>query len=466
MREGSRSAACGDRRRSRARSSHASAATRRASRSRSATSCRRLLLDAGTGLQTLDAAVRRRAVRRHDPADAPALGSHAGPAVLPARRSRRRAGRLAQPAQGDPFAVLRARDVAAALPDRARRACSGDVEAHRRSKPGKHEFGPFAVVAGDVEHKGGRTFGYRVTCDGVVARVRPRRARRQRRRDPRARARTSTCSSAARRSSRPSRSAPTCTATAPSSTRSRSRSAPNVGRLILTHHAPDANRRRRRGDRGERRRHRRAPKAIDLDRSVRPSSTILLVPTNALRTSGQRASCRAGRGWRALRGACGRSRARPRSGGTTSAPADRRDLGVGRRSSRSRCGAPSSAPRARRRRRPRRARRACVRPCARSARPERITNIVSPVSPSVDERRAPARTVFVFASLATSFSSRFEHSEKSDASASALATPALDRGRCGRASRTIALVLVRAPCGSELTRRGLYTATPAGTRRR
>ncbi len=54
-----------------------------------------------------------------DPAHAPALGPRAGAAVLPARRSRRRArSSLVQPAQGDPVATLARGDVAAALPDR------------------------------------------------------------------------------------------------------------------------------------------------------------------------------------------------------------------------------------------------------------------------------------------------------------------------------------------------------------
>ena len=136
--------------------------------SRSATSCPTLVLDAGTGLQTLARACSASApFARHDPAHAPALGSRAGLAVLPAGRSRRRRGRRsAQPAQGDPVATLVAGDVAAALPDRARRACAARGRTSR-SKPGKHEFEGFDVLARDVEHKGGRAFGYRVTRDGA-----------------------------------------------------------------------------------------------------------------------------------------------------------------------------------------------------------------------------------------------------------------------------------------------------------
>ena len=106
---------------------------------------------------------------------------------------------LAQPAQGDPLAVLVARDVATALPDRSRGLAAATWN-HVALEPGTHDFGRVPSLARDVVHKGGRTFGYRVTCDGRVARLRARRARRQRRRDPRARRPASTCSSAARRS--------------------------------------------------------------------------------------------------------------------------------------------------------------------------------------------------------------------------------------------------------------------------
>ncbi len=38
---------------------------------------------------------------------------------------------------------------------------------HAALEAGTHEFGKFSVLALDVQHKGGRTFGYRVTCDGA-----------------------------------------------------------------------------------------------------------------------------------------------------------------------------------------------------------------------------------------------------------------------------------------------------------
>ena len=70
----------------------------------------------------------------------------------------------AQPAQGDPVAVL-ARAMSPPhfpiAPDGL-----GGSWTHVALDTGAHQLGKFSVLARDVHHKGGRTFGYRVTCDG------------------------------------------------------------------------------------------------------------------------------------------------------------------------------------------------------------------------------------------------------------------------------------------------------------
>jgi ribonuclease BN (tRNA processing enzyme) len=69
---------------------------------------------------------------------------------------------LAQPAQGDPLEVLRR----AMSPPHFPIGPEGlrGAWTHLALEPGKHQFGAFEVLARDVVHKGGRTFGYRVRC--------------------------------------------------------------------------------------------------------------------------------------------------------------------------------------------------------------------------------------------------------------------------------------------------------------
>ena len=67
---------------------------------------------------------------------------------------------VAQPAQGDPVEVLgRAMSPPhfPIAPDGLRGAWT-----HIALEPGKHQFGEFEVLAREVEHKGGRAFGFRV----------------------------------------------------------------------------------------------------------------------------------------------------------------------------------------------------------------------------------------------------------------------------------------------------------------
>ena len=122
-REACSSAASAARRRAAAPSSCASAVTRRASRcSVDDEPCRRWCSTRAPASANLAPSFDGAPFDGHDPAHAPALGPRAGPAVLPGRRSRRRACHAAEcPAQGDARVRARARDVAAALPDRARR---------------------------------------------------------------------------------------------------------------------------------------------------------------------------------------------------------------------------------------------------------------------------------------------------------------------------------------------------------
>jgi phosphoribosyl 1,2-cyclic phosphodiesterase len=68
------------------------------------------------------------------------------------------------PEQGDPLAAL-ARGMSPPHfpigPDGL-----GGTWTFQGIEAGKHDFGRFSIVASDVTHKGGRTFGYRVECGG------------------------------------------------------------------------------------------------------------------------------------------------------------------------------------------------------------------------------------------------------------------------------------------------------------
>jgi phosphoribosyl 1,2-cyclic phosphodiesterase len=73
---------------------------------------------------------------------------------------------LVQPAQGDPLTTL-ARAMSPPHfpigPDGLRGCWK-----HVGIEPGEHDFDGFAVRAREVLHKGGRTFGYRITADGAA----------------------------------------------------------------------------------------------------------------------------------------------------------------------------------------------------------------------------------------------------------------------------------------------------------
>ncbi len=124
-----------------------------------------LVLDAGTGLQQLAPVFGDR------PFDGVILGTHLhwdhvqGLPFFPAADRPDARVTFGQPAQGDPVATL-ARAMSPPHfpigPDGLR----GEWN-HLALAPGEHTFGPFAVYAHDVVHKGGRTFGYRVTHDGA-----------------------------------------------------------------------------------------------------------------------------------------------------------------------------------------------------------------------------------------------------------------------------------------------------------
>jgi phosphoribosyl 1,2-cyclic phosphodiesterase len=125
-----------------------------------------LVLDAGTGLQTLTEVFGTR------PFDGAILLTHLHwdhvqglPFCPPVDHPDARVV-VAQPAQGDPLEVL-SRAMSPPHfpihPDELRGTMS-----YIALEAGKHQFGAFEVLARDVVHKGGRTFGYRVRLDGLV----------------------------------------------------------------------------------------------------------------------------------------------------------------------------------------------------------------------------------------------------------------------------------------------------------
>ena len=119
-----------------------------------------LVLDAGTGLQTLRDELGDR------PFDGSILLTHLhwdhvqGLPFLPALDRDDARVVLAQPAQGDPLEVLGR----AMSPPHFPISPEGlrGTWTHLALESGKHQFGAFEVLARDVVHKGGRTFGYRV----------------------------------------------------------------------------------------------------------------------------------------------------------------------------------------------------------------------------------------------------------------------------------------------------------------
>jgi len=72
---------------------------------------------------------------------------------------------LAMPAQGDPVTVLRRAMSPPHFPITPE-GLRGDWS-FLGLDPGEHELAGFRVLAADVPHKGGRTYGYRVTSDGA-----------------------------------------------------------------------------------------------------------------------------------------------------------------------------------------------------------------------------------------------------------------------------------------------------------
>jgi phosphoribosyl 1,2-cyclic phosphodiesterase len=124
-----------------------------------------LILDAGTGLQDLapefDGA----------PFDGVILLTHLHwdhvqgiPFFVPADNDDARV-LCVQPAQGDPIAVM-ARAMSPPHFPIGPLGLRGSWS-HAGLEPGTHDFGKFCVTAHDVEHKGGRTFGYRVSYNGA-----------------------------------------------------------------------------------------------------------------------------------------------------------------------------------------------------------------------------------------------------------------------------------------------------------
>ncbi len=71
---------------------------------------------------------------------------------------------LVQPNQGDPLELLAESMCPPHFPIRPDEL--DGAWHHVALDPGTHEIGPFTVVAVEVTHKGGRTFGYRIDHDG------------------------------------------------------------------------------------------------------------------------------------------------------------------------------------------------------------------------------------------------------------------------------------------------------------
>jgi phosphoribosyl 1,2-cyclic phosphodiesterase len=125
-----------------------------------------LVLDAGTGLQGVGTMLGSR------PFDGWVLLTHLhwdhvqGLPFAPALDRDDARVVLAQPAQGDPAGVLERAMSPPHFPITAAEL-RGDWT-HVALEPGKHQLGPFEVRAVDVVHKGGRAFGYRVSCAGAT----------------------------------------------------------------------------------------------------------------------------------------------------------------------------------------------------------------------------------------------------------------------------------------------------------
>lgn len=125
-----------------------------------------LVLDAGTGLQNLREEFGDR------PFDGAILLTHLhwdhvqGLPFLPALDRDDARVCVAQPAQGDPIAVLSS----AMSPPHFPIAPDGlrGTWTHEALEAGKHQFGVFEVLARDVEHKGGRAFGFRVRAEDAT----------------------------------------------------------------------------------------------------------------------------------------------------------------------------------------------------------------------------------------------------------------------------------------------------------
>ena len=124
-----------------------------------------LVLDAGTGLQTIASTLGGRAF------DGWVLLTHLhwdhvqGLPFAPALDRDDARVVLAQPAQGDPERVLRRAMSPPHFPITPSEL-RGDWT-HVALEAGKHQLGPFEVRAVDVVHKGGRAFGYRVSHGGT-----------------------------------------------------------------------------------------------------------------------------------------------------------------------------------------------------------------------------------------------------------------------------------------------------------
>jgi phosphoribosyl 1,2-cyclic phosphodiesterase len=124
-----------------------------------------LVLDAGTGLQTIGSTLGDR------PFDGWVLLTHLhwdhvqGLPFAPALDRDDSRVVLGQPAQGDPTRVL-GRAMSPPHFPITPAELRGDWT-HVALEAGKHQLGPFEVLAVDVVHKGGRAFGYRVSFAGT-----------------------------------------------------------------------------------------------------------------------------------------------------------------------------------------------------------------------------------------------------------------------------------------------------------